>query len=267
MSNTPYSQSDLETWDNLSQQAARKGGEILLDWSTRFTSKEKSPSNLVTEADFASQDAIHKHILAACPEHGFIGEEGLNNPVPDGFNWVIDPLDGTGNYVHTFPYFCVSIGLAYKQDVISSVIYDPNRDEMFTARKGGGAFLNNTPISVSRFTQLKEAFVVGSIPLAKHAGNPAVKRFAKMLEHAQTVQRTGSAALNLAYVAAGRMDAFWSSSLYPWDMTAGSLLVEEAGGKVSSLDLSPYNWQNSEILASNNQGFHEEVSQILCAIS
>lgn len=242
------------------EEAARRGGHVLRTWASKFTVKEKSRSNLVTEADFASQKAIHEFLHGRYPHHGFHGEEGLNEVRPDSpYRWVVDPLDGTTNYVHGFPYFAVSIGLEQDGQLVAGAIYDPTRDEMFLAARGAGATLNRRPLRRSEVTELSQAMVVASLPVATDPGDIAVKRFLKMLPHAQTVQRTGSAALNLAYVAAGRLDAFWSTSLKPWDMAAGVVLVEEAGGKITRIDGGPFQLEEPNLLASNGSNIHEEL--------
>ncbi|MCH2210414.1 MAG: inositol monophosphatase [Fuerstiella sp.] len=216
--------------------AAQQAGNILLDWRGRFSVREKSRANLVTEADEASQQAIYDYIHERFPEHGFLGEEGLEeNPRNSEFQWVIDPLDGTSNYVHGFPYYAVSIALKRKEELLIGVIYDPNRLEMFTAIAESGAFLNGEPICTSGESELNQAMGMASLPVATDPNDPAVRRFLTGLQHLQTVQRTGSAALNLAAVAAGRVDVFWSTSLHPWDVAAGVLLVIEAGGTVTNM--------------------------------
>jgi len=242
------------------EEAARRGGHVLRTWSSKFTVKEKSRSNLVTEADFASQKVIHDFLHGRYPNHGFHGEEGLNEVRPDSpFRWVVDPLDGTTNYVHGFPYFAVSIGLEQDGQLVAGAIYDPTRDEMFLAARGAGATLNRRPLRRSEVTELSQAMVVASLPVATDPEDVAVKRFLKMLPHAQTVQRTGSAALNLAYIAAGRLDAFWSTSLKPWDMAAGVVLVEEAGGKITRIDGGPFKLEEPNLLASNGSNIHQEL--------
>ena len=244
---------------SIAEEAARKAGEVLEEWGTRFTVSEKSRANLVTEADFASQEAIHKHIKRRFPEHGFLGEEGLDLPnAGSPFRWIIDPLDGTSNYVHRFPYYAVSIALEQAGELIAGVIYDPNRNEMFTAVRGKGARLNGTPITPTDVDTLGRAMAVASLPVGTGVEDPAVARFLKVLPIAQSLQRTGSAALNLAYVACGRIDLYWSSSLKPWDMAAGALIVREAGGRVSRLDNTPFYVEEPEILASNGTDLHEE---------
>lgn len=245
-------------------EAARRGGQKLEEWGEKFTAREKSPSNLVTEADFASQIAIYEFLRGYFPDHRFLGEEGLSlNEGDSPYRWVIDPLDGTSNYVHRFPYYAVSIGLEKDETLIAGVIFDPNRDEMFTATLGGGAFLNGKPIRVSDRNILSEAMCMASLPVKIHRNHPALEHFIRVLEQAQTVQRTGSAALNLCAVAAGRVEAFWSRSLQPWDMAAGALIVTEAGGKVTTTEeRSEFSIQRSDILASNGSEIHQNLVDI-----
>jgi len=245
-------------------QAARAGGNVLLQWVRRFTVREKGPANLVTEADFASQETIVGLIQSRFPEHGFLGEEGLDTSLHgQSCRWIIDPLDGTANYVHGFPYFAVSIGLECAGEMLVGVVYDPTRDEMFVAQKGQGAWLNEHPIRPSAVDRLDKAFVVASLPSAVEATDPAVARMLRVLPRAQTVQRTGSAALNLVYVACGRIDAFWSTSLKPWDVAAGSLIVVEAGGSMTSTDSGPFDPNVSDLLASNGSPIHGELVELL----
>ena len=249
---------------NVAIEAARAGGEVLQQWSRRFTVKEKSPANLVTEADFASQETIVGIIRSRFPDHGFLGEEELDrDPVTEPFRWVIDPLDGTGNYVHGFPYFAVSIGLEYAGEMLVGVIFDPTRDEMFVATKRHGAWLNESPIRPSSVDALDKAFVVASLPSAIDASHPSVERMLRVLPRAQSVQRTGSAALNLAYVACGRIDAFWSTSLKPWDVAAGSLIVTEAGGALTTTGGAPFDAAVPDLLASNGSSIHDELIALL----
>lgn len=244
-------------------EAARRGGEVLASWRSRFTVSEKSPANLVTEADLASQQAIHALIGERFPDHGFLGEEGLNEAGnKTEFRWVIDPLDGTSNYVHGFPYYAVSIALQKGDELIVGAVFDPNRDEMFTASKGGGAFLNDEAIQPSTVDELREAMAVASLPIAAKPDNPAIERFLLIMQHAQTVQRTGSAALNLVYVACGRIEAFWSTSLKPWDVAAGALIVAEAGGRVSSIHGQRVQIEEPDILSSNGTAIHDQLVKL-----
>lgn len=242
------------------EEAARLGGQVLRTWSSRFTVREKSRANLVTEADFASQQAIHEFLSRRFPNHGFLGEEGLETHSDHQARWIIDPLDGTCNYVHGFPYYAVSIGLQIEGELVAGAIYDPTRDEMFLAGKGLGATLNRRPLHTSGCTDLSKAMLVASLPVATSPENPAVRRFLSMLPLAQTVQRTGSAALNLAYIAAGRLDGFWSTSLKPWDIAAGVLLVREAGGVVTTIGNQPLDLDVSDLLAAATPALGTELS-------
>jgi len=221
--------------------AAHIGGRVLQDWIGRFSVREKSRANLVTEADEASQSAIVQTLKNRFPGHGFLGEENLNDrDATSEAYWIIDPLDGTTNYVHGFPYYAVSIGLWVRDHIEVGVIFDPTRNETFAASFGNGATLNGQPIRTSGESNLKSAMAMASLPVATDPENPAVKRFLNALTKLQTVQRSGSAALNLAYVASGRIDCFWSSSLHPWDVAAGALLVAESGGTITKLDGSTF---------------------------
>lgn len=259
---------DILEYLMVAEQAARIGGEILQDWAERFTTREKSPANLVTEADFASEQAIFLHIRGHFPDHQFLGEEGLlEDQTGSLFRWIIDPLDGTSNYVHRFPYYAVSIGLEYDGKLIVGAIYDPTRDEMFAAGAGHGARLNGKPIHVSDTDQLSNAMCMASLPVKSTREHVAVRKFLEVLESAQTVQRSGSAALNLCSVAAGRIDAFFSSSLNPWDMAAGVVIVQEAGGTVTTEENQEFQIQNPNILATNGTPLHQQLVTCLSHVA
>ncbi len=257
-----------ETFGRTASEAARAAGDVLQEWAHKFTVREKGPANLVTEADFAAQETIVKLIRSRFPDHAFLGEEGLDEPsAGQPYRWVIDPLDGTSNYVHRFPYYAVSIGLEYERQIVLGVIYDPNRDELFCAERGQGATLNGREIRPSHVTALAHAFVVASLPSAIAGDHPAVARLLRVLPHAQTLQRTGSAALNLAYVACGRIDAFWSSSLKPWDVAAGSLLVSEAGGLITRMNGEPFDFLLPDLLATNSPPLGRELQELLTPVN
>lgn len=246
------------------EDAARQAGQILRSWSSRFTVREKSRSNLVTEADFASQQAIAELLKSRFPQHGLLGEEDLGHDhAATDYRWIIDPLDGTTNYVHGFPYYAVSIGLEHQGEMIAGVIFDPVRDELFMAAKGQGATLNRRKLKCSDVAALDQALVIASLPVATSTSDLAVRRFLDVLPHAQSVQRTGSAAMNLAYLAAGRLEAFWSTSLKPWDMAAGVLLVTEAGGHITQINGDPFQLAQPNLLASNGSGIHQELRNLL----
>lgn len=256
--------SQPQEWLAAAIEASHIGGRILLDWQGKFSVREKSRANLVTEADEASQAAIVDSLRSRFPDHGFLGEENLNDRSSQQAPfWIIDPLDGTSNYVHRFPYFAVSIGLMVDGQMEAGVIFDPTRGETFAAVRGAGATLNGKKVATSGETEPSKAFAMASLPVAATPENPAVRRFLNSLNHLQTVQRTGSAALNLAYVASGRVDAFWSSSLHPWDMAAGVLLVTEAGGSLSNLTGGAFDLFVPSLLAASTASLRKELVPVL----
>ena len=195
--------------------------------------------------------------------HQFVGEEQTGHQPADHqleqYRWYIDPLDGTTNYVHGNPYYAVSIGLEYDGALLMGVVYDPTRDELFSALKQQGAFCNGNKIKTSDIKHLEKALVVASLPVRTSVEDPAVQRFLKVLPAAQNVQRTGSASLNLCYVASSRIDAFWSSSLKPWDMAAGAIIAAEAGGVVTGLSNQPFEISQPEILCGSSRALHDEL--------
>jgi myo-inositol-1(or 4)-monophosphatase len=248
----------------LCEQAARAGGQALLSWVGRFGVREKGPSDLVTDADLASQEAIRKLVLAACPDHQFLSEEGDAQPPLDAaYCWVVDPLDGTTNYAHGVAHYAVSVALLERGKPLVGVIFDPQADECFAAERGGGARLNGRLIRTSGVTELHRALVAASF--AAHVDFPSreVDQFVAAQQGCQSVRRTGSAALNLCYVAAGRFDAFWALSTKAWDIAAGILLVEEAGGVVTHVDGSPLDLAAPFPLASASRPLHEQFSRLL----
>lgn len=257
----------MSEWNQIrevAEKAARRGGEVLQSWASRFTVSEKGPADLVTEADFASQTAIVEIISSVFPDHNLLGEEGLSRTAgQSSYRWIIDPLDGTSNYVHGFPYYAVSIGIECDGELVAGVVYDPNRDELFSAARSGGALVNGRMIRPSQTKKLADAFLVASLPRRANREDQAVRRFLRAMPLAESVQRTGSAALNLAYVACGRIDAFWSSSLCPWDMAAGALLVREAGGVVTAVSSGDFCVDQPEILAANSPELHATVLELL----
>ena len=179
---------------------------------------------------------------------------------------MVDPLDGTTNYVHRFPYYAVSVGVERDGELIAGAVYDPNRDEMFSAGLDQGATLNGETLSVSVNDTLDEAMCMASLPPRAGHGHPAVERFLTVIEKAQTGQRSGSAALNPCSVASGRIDAFWSSSLKPWDMAAGVLIVCEAGGRVTTMANRPFTIEQPDLLATNGAMLHSQLSELLVTV-
>jgi myo-inositol-1(or 4)-monophosphatase len=242
------------------EQASRAGGQVLLDWVNRFSVREKGRFDLVTEADVASQETIRGIVLGAFPDHGFLGEEGGGvEPAGSGFRWIVDPLDGTTNYVHRVPQFAVSVALECRGELIAAAVYDPTADECYTAAAGQGAFLNGRPIQVSGVDRLEHALVAVSFPanIARNAAD--ITAFIEVLLASQSVRRMGSAALNLAYVAAGRFDGCFATETKSWDVAAGWLLVREAGGIVADVDGQPANLGRARFCAASTKSLHREL--------
>lgn len=223
----------------------------------------KGAKNLVTEVDLASEQLIVERLLACFPGHGVLAEEG-DYPGGDGTHvWIIDPLDGTTNFAHGYPWFCVSIALQVGGETMVGVIHNPMTDELFTAASGIGAFRNGCRISVSERQPLAGALLATGFPY-DCATDPEnnFNHFIRFQKAARGIRRAGAAALDLAYLAAGRLDGFWEVKLKPWDVAAGTLLVQEAGGRVSAFDGSPYEVTNHRILASNGL-IHDEMISLL----
>lgn len=261
---TPEIQTQRSEFLQTAQNAARTAGKVLQEWSRKFTVSEKSRANLVTEADINAQNAIFAVIHGAYPDHSFLGEEDLAvENAGSAFRWIIDPLDGTTNYVHGFPYYGVSIALEEAGELIVGVIYDPTRDEMFSAIDGRGAFMNDEPIRCSQIEDVGDAMCVASLPVGSDGTEWQVRQFLHVLPKSRTVQRLGSAALNLAYIACGRLDVYWSGSLKPWDQAAGAVIVREAGGRISKMDGTSFDVEQPDLLASNGRALHGQLQALL----
>jgi myo-inositol-1(or 4)-monophosphatase len=219
-------------------KAARKAGSIITRASTdleRLTIRRKQHNDFVTEVDHAAEDAIIRTLREAYPSHAFLGEEtGASATAAESdYLWIIDPLDGTTNFLHGFPQYCVSIGLRHKGVLQQGVVYDPNRNELFTATRGAGAFLNDRRIRVTAIDRLDDALLSTGFPFRELAHyDEYMRMFGEMTRRVAGIRRPGAAALDLAWVAAGRTDGFWEMGLSAWDMAAGALLVREAGGMV-----------------------------------
>ncbi len=235
-------------------EAARCGGRILQEEAQKEISVHyKTVVNLVTDADRRAEQAIIEIIRTTYPDHHILAEErGLAAPGPSPYKWLIDPLDGTTNFAHGFPAYCVSVGLEYQGRCILGVILDPTRQELFTAEAGHGAFVNDQPISVSRTQDLNAALLVTGFAYDIRE-NPKnnLDEFARFSLRTQGVRRIGSAALDLCYVASGRFDGYWELQLYPWDCAAGVVILEEAGGMVTDLTGQPFSIYGQGIVASN----------------
>ena len=226
-------------------QMERFGGTMRVD--------KKGTIDLVTDVDVAVERMFRDLVSARFPHHRVLAEEfGGEAAVPPGPCWVFDPIDGTTNFAHGLPIFCSSLALEIDGVAEVAAVYDPNRRELFTAERGGGAFLNGRPLHVSETSALVDAMLVTGFPYDVHSRiKEIVGLFGEFVGRARAVRRLGSAAIDLCYVAAGRMDGFWESDLKPWDIAGGALIVAEAGGRVTNMDGSPFASRGRHVLASN----------------
>jgi len=236
-------------------EAARRGAAVLERWRGEFQVREKGRFDLVTEADVGSQQAIRGYLEGRFPDHGFLGEEGEGakaRPGPDAPpTWVVDPLDGTTNYVHDCPLYCVSIGLQVAGEMVVGVVLDPARQELFHAAKCQGAWVNDRRLRTSRAARLDEALLATGFPPDMRGQERALEWWRYFSLRAQSLRRTGTTALNLAYVAAGRFDGYWAFDNHVWDVAGGMVLIREAGGTVTDVDGGPFDPYTPDGLASN----------------
>ena len=245
--------------------AAKAAGRVLLEYAkSGFHVEHKNPINLVTDADHAAEQSIIDHIRRHFPTHRALAEErGIDAEGSSRYCWIIDPLDGTTNFAHRFPVYGVSIGVAHEDDLLIGVVYDPTRDELFSAVAGHGAFLDGGSISVSNTAQLDAALTVTGFAYdIRDTPNNNLDHFARFALTAQGVRRTGSAALDLCYVASGRFDGFWEVKLSPWDMAAGVVIVREAGGRITDLRGNTHSIYQPEIVASNGR-IHAQMLDVI----
>lgn len=249
----------------ISVEAARAAGAVLREKLGHVGFREKRKSDLVTEADTEAQEVIRRILLGKYPNFAFLGEESspeekkMASEAGEGPKWIVDPLDGTTNFVHGVPFFCVSVALAEGDDILCGVLYNPILEELFTAAKGEGAFLNGERLKTSPVEDISGSLVSVGFPTDTNAKTPDLLAFLNVISVTQAIRRTGSAALNLGYVAVGRFDASWSFSTNPWDIAAGAILVTESGGTVTTPDGSPFTFANSKILASSNERLHKQI--------
>ncbi|HJR08803.1 MAG TPA: inositol monophosphatase family protein [Pyrinomonadaceae bacterium] len=249
-------------------ETAREAGRVLAERFGRASLEvtHKGDIDLVTESDIAAERLIVERIRSYYPRHAILAEEsGASEQVgaaASEYKWIIDPLDGTTNYAHGYPCYCVSVALERAGELVLGVIHDPTRDETFAAERGAGAALNGRRIRVSEIGDLNEAMVCTGYPYDVRGRDNFVRNFKNFILHAQGVRRDGSAALDLAYVACGRFDGFWEEGLRPWDVAAGALIIEEAGGRVSRYDDAPYDIYTPPIMASNGL-VHEAMMRVL----
>lgn len=255
--------------------AAKAGEWIKLKLGAHASLIQKStPHDLVTEVDKGSETMIRNLIRTHFPHHAILGEEGvapgaeaseqaLREVKDEEYVWIVDPIDGTTNFVHGFPFFSVSIALAHRGEVIVGVVYDPIRDELFVAEKGKGAYVKGKKMNVSKETQLSDSLIATGFPADAAFALPVnMKGLEAVTPKVRNIRVAGSAALHLAYVAAGRLSGFWEIGLSSWDIAAGALLVSEAGGKVTDTAGRPYSLEVRHVLASNG-AVHGELQQVL----
>jgi myo-inositol-1(or 4)-monophosphatase len=244
-------------------EVAREAGALLRHYYQKgVTAEFKGDVDIVTEADRASEKLIGERLRSVFPHHGIYGEEGTRQKLEAEYRWYVDPLDGTTNFAHGFPYFCVSLGLEHRpagtaedEDgiIVAGVIYEPLRDELFLAERGKGAYLNGHRIHTSKTALLQESLLATGFPSHKRHENPNAHFYHELTLRSHGLRRAGAAAIDLAYTAAGRVDGYWEFNLNPWDTAAGALLVEEAGGEITRFDGSPFRLDSREILAHNGR--------------
>jgi len=275
----------LEEMGRICQQAAKLGGQILLDYREIFKTREKAPMDLVTDADLASQRAIRELIWDNFPEHQFLGEEAdLAHSAPatpdppidseaatrqlDAVSmgptcWIVDPLDGTVNYVHGLQSYSVSVAVADRGKLLAGAVYDPLLDEMFCATNGQNATLNGLPIRTSNRHQCDQSLVAVSLPARSRRGDPETEQMLRLLEATRSIRRLGSAALNLCYVAAGRLDGYLATSLNVWDVAAGALILQQAGGTIRHADDGEFDLTDPRILAAATRPLWNQLHRII----
>jgi len=236
-------------------QRSRYGQDVRVDL--------KGEIDLVTEVDRACEEAILEVIRARYPDHDIVTEETDLDRTGSRYVWIVDPLDGTTNFAHGYPMFCATVGVAVDGEIAAGAVYDPMRDELFTAERGGGSHVNGRRLRVSQAGELIESLLITGFPYDLHQKlEERLRFFNRIMGHARAIRRDGSAALNLSYVAAGRADGFWEEILKPWDMAAGRLIVDEAGGRTSRFDGTPIGTGPDECLATNGR-IHDEMLALL----
>jgi myo-inositol-1(or 4)-monophosphatase len=236
-------------------EAARRAAGVLEEWRKRFQVREKARFDLVTDADLASQRTIYEYLGKRYPDHAFLGEEDAiarSTPGPDGPpTWIVDPIDGTTNYVHDCPMYCISIGLQVAGELVAGVVLDPTRPELFKAARGMGAWLNERRLQTSATDRLEEALLATGFPPDLRGQERTLDWWRYFSLRTRSLRRTGSTALNMAYVAAGRFDGYWAFDNHVWDVAGAAVLVREAGGVVSNVDGTDYDPYTPDALASN----------------
>jgi myo-inositol-1(or 4)-monophosphatase len=258
----------MKDFKDFAVNLAQEAGRLLADkFSHKHVIHYKGEINLVTEADRMSEDLIIAAIKSRFSEHGIMSEESPTQNSQAKLRWIIDPLDGTTNYAHGYPVFCVSIALEYEGVIVLGVIYDPLRDDLFVAEKGNGAYLNGKKMKVSKTASLSRSLLATGFPYdIRETKDNNVNYFNLMVMEAQAIRRAGAAALDIAYLACGRFDGFWELKLMPWDMAAACLMVEESGGIISNISGGKWDVYSPNVLISNGL-IHEQMIRILKTIS
>ena len=246
------------------EKSARVGAKALMAWKGRIHVREKGPADLVTEADLASQEAVQATVLGAFPDHDFLAEEdSVQAPRRSAYRWIVDPLDGTTNYIHGVPQYAVSVALEHDGQVLVGTVYDPSADECFTAVRGEGARLNGERFRTSTATDIAQAMVAVSFPARVELGSRPLLDFERVVVRCRAVRRSGSAALNLCYVACGRYDAYFARETKAWDVAAGALLVSEAGGTITDFYGKSFSLERPAFVAAASAELHAELIQLV----
>ncbi|MBN2264522.1 MAG: inositol monophosphatase [Candidatus Aminicenantes bacterium] len=255
---------DLKAFVEAGEAAVREAGAYLRANLGRLVEASyKGAVDLVTPFDLGAQEMLVDRLASAFPEHGFLAEEGLARPGASDHRWIIDPLDGTTNFAHGFPVFSVSAALERSGRTVLGLVYDPMREEMFRAEAGGGAFLNSAPIRVSGVERLDRGLLATGFPYdVRQSPANNLDHWSRFIVRAQAIRRCGSAALDLSYVGCGRFDGFWELKLKPWDVAAGALIVQEAGGRVTDFAGRPFALDAPGIVATNGR-VHQAIIDVL----
>jgi len=249
---------------NFAVSVAKDAGRLLRDRvGTSIDIEHKGSINLVTDVDIASETLIRDAITTYYPRHEILAEEGGLAESSSEYRWIVDPLDGTTNYAHGYPNFCVSIALEHRGEIVLGVVYDPMREELFTAERGGGATFNNRAIRVSRTDELMQSMLSTGFPYdIKTSKLTNLDHWSNFAMNAQALRRDGAAALDLCYTACGRFDGFWELNLSPWDTAAGALMVTEAGGRVTDFSGGDFSNYKPEVVASNGL-IHDRMIEVI----
>jgi len=263
------STADYSDFGKAMVEVTKKAGDFVqTKWaSSTHNFSYKVDREIVTEVDLQSQEILVTEIQKRFPAHGILAEENDMDIVGDKeYKWIIDPIDGTTNFAHSYPCFCVSVGLEHMGEIVAGAVYDPTREEMFRAVVGGGAFLNDRQIHVSKAQKLQDSLLCTGFPYDLRESSTNLKEFCKFALCSQGIRRDGSAALDLCYVACGRFDGFWEMTLKPWDIAGGYMIIKEAGGKITSCTGGKLSIYGQPVLATNGQ-IHDEMLGILSSDS